>query len=122
MMPIAFLTMLPGFAASGIAVALETFLLSRLGEVGLADKQIAFLRRAAGDNCQPAAVQPDQLAACVGMSERTLRRRCLDAFGYGFKTLDRVLRFQRFLSLGTHSFKATLARSLRARAMPTRLT
>jgi AraC-like DNA-binding protein len=32
----------------------------------------------------------------LGLSERTLHRRCVDTFGYGFKTLDRVLRFQRF--------------------------
>lgn len=30
------------------------------------------------------------------MSERTLRRRFEDAFGYGPKTLDRILRFHRF--------------------------
>ncbi len=34
-----------------------------------------------------------------GLSERTLRRHCLDAFGYGPKTLERILRFQRFLKL-----------------------
>jgi transcriptional regulator GlxA family with amidase domain len=34
-----------------------------------------------------------------GWSERTLRRRCEEAFGYGPKTLDRILRFQRFISL-----------------------
>ncbi|MGF1624399.1 MAG: DUF6597 domain-containing transcriptional factor [Alphaproteobacteria bacterium] len=32
-------------------------------------------------------------------SPRTLRRRCREAFGYGPKTLDRILRFQRFLDL-----------------------
>lgn len=89
--------------------ALETFLLSKLGEVGRADRQIAFLRRAAGDNCHPADVRLDRLAARMGMSERTLRRRCLDAFGYGFKTLNRVLRFQRFLGNGAQSFKGPLA-------------
>jgi AraC-like DNA-binding protein len=35
----------------------------------------------------------------LAISERTLRRRCESAFGYGPKTLDRVLRFQRFLNL-----------------------
>jgi len=45
----------------------------------------------------------------MGISERTLRSRCLGAFGYGFKTLNRVLRFQRFLSLGAHSFNGSLA-------------
>ncbi|WP_241995511.1 helix-turn-helix transcriptional regulator [Kribbella sp. VKM Ac-2568] len=32
------------------------------------------------------------LAGDVGLSERQLHRRCLDAFGYGPKMLDRVLR------------------------------
>jgi AraC-like DNA-binding protein len=32
------------------------------------------------------------LARSVGLSERQLYRRCLDAFGYGPKMLDRVLR------------------------------
>jgi len=35
----------------------------------------------------------------LGMSERTLRRRSLEAFGYGPKTLHRILRFQRFLRM-----------------------
>jgi AraC-like DNA-binding protein len=35
----------------------------------------------------------------LDVSPRTLRRRCTEAFGYGPKTLDRILRFQRFLSL-----------------------
>jgi AraC-like DNA-binding protein len=86
-------------SAKRLAEELEAFLVSRLAAVGLADPQIAFLRRAAGDNCTPAGHRLDQLAAHVGSSERTLRRRCLDAFGYGFKTLDRVLRFQRFFRL-----------------------
>jgi AraC-like DNA-binding protein len=32
------------------------------------------------------------LAGSVGLSERQLHRRCLNAFGYGPKMLDRVLR------------------------------
>lgn len=35
----------------------------------------------------------------LGIGERQLRRRSLAAFGYGPKTLQRVLRFQRALSL-----------------------
>ena len=35
----------------------------------------------------------------LGVSERTLRRRCRELFGYGPKTLDRILRFQRFQAL-----------------------
>ncbi|SFE06104.1 AraC-type DNA-binding protein [Dyella marensis] len=42
------------------------------------------------------------LAAALGFSERSLRRRCQDAFGYGAKTLDRILRLQRFLKLAPH--------------------
>jgi AraC-like DNA-binding protein len=34
----------------------------------------------------------------LGLSERQLRRRCLIAAGYGPKTLQRVLRFQRFVA------------------------
>jgi AraC-like DNA-binding protein len=47
----------------------------------------------------------------LAMSERTLRRQCEDAFGYGPKTLDRILRFQRFLKLvrGSDASAASLA-------------
>ena len=38
-------------------------------------------------------------ARTLGVSERQLRRRFVDAVGYGPKTLARVLRFQRFLAL-----------------------
>ncbi|NLU69204.1 helix-turn-helix transcriptional regulator [Streptomyces sp. HNM0574] len=38
-------------------------------------------------------------ARAVGLSERQLRRRSLDAFGYGPKTLARVLRMQRAVTL-----------------------
>lgn len=40
-----------------------------------------------------------EVAGAVGLSERQLRRRSLDAFGYGPKTLARVLRMQRALRL-----------------------
>ncbi|RDL51387.1 hypothetical protein BLJAPNOD_02520 [Ensifer sp. M14] len=38
------------------------------------------------------------LALATGTSERTLRRRCHEHFGFGAKTLDRILRLQRFLA------------------------
>jgi AraC-like DNA-binding protein len=98
-----------GHSAKQLADDLEAFLVGRLGAVGPADPRIAFLRRAAGDDCIRAALRLDQLAAHVGLSERTLRRRCLDAFGYGFKTLDRVLRFQRFLRLASRRENQNLA-------------
>ena len=40
-----------------------------------------------------------QFAEHVGLSERQLRRRSLAAFGYGPKTLQRILRFRRALAL-----------------------
>ncbi len=40
----------------------------------------------------------EDVAAEVGLSPRQLRRRCHDVVGYGPKTLQRVLRFRRFLA------------------------
>jgi AraC-like DNA-binding protein len=40
----------------------------------------------------------EEVAADVGLSLRQLRRRCHAAVGYGPKTLQRVLRFRRFVS------------------------
>jgi AraC-like DNA-binding protein len=39
-----------------------------------------------------------ELSDALGISERQLRRRFHDAVGYGPKTLDRVLRFRRFVA------------------------
>jgi AraC-like DNA-binding protein len=39
------------------------------------------------------------VAQAVGLSERQLHRRCLAAFGYGPKTLARILRFRRAVAL-----------------------
>jgi AraC-like DNA-binding protein len=39
------------------------------------------------------------LAETLGVSRRTLRRRCVHAVGYGPKTLERILRFRRALRL-----------------------
>ena len=41
----------------------------------------------------------ETLASDLGLSERQLRRRCRAGVGYGPKTLQRVLRFRRFLDL-----------------------
>ncbi|KLI98309.1 helix-turn-helix domain-containing protein [Luteimonas sp. FCS-9] len=51
---------------------------------------------------------PD-LARQLGISERSLHRHCLEAFGYGPKVLDRVLRLQRLLCLAPRA--ATLTRA-----------
>lgn len=44
-------------------------------------------------------MRADLVACRLGISERQLRRRCQAAAGYGPRTLHRVLRFQRFVSL-----------------------
>ena len=49
------------------------------------------------------------LTEALGMSERTLRRRFDEAFGYGPQTLARVLRYQRFLELTRTEPRATVA-------------
>jgi len=45
------------------------------------------------------AAHAQAVAVDVGLSERQLRRRCQAAVGYGPKTLQRVLRFQRFVRM-----------------------
>ena len=82
-----------------IACRLELALLARLPQAGPADRGIAFLRRAARENGEGGPLGMEDLARQVGWSERTLRRRSVDAFGYGLKTLSRIMRFQRFFSL-----------------------
>jgi AraC-like DNA-binding protein len=49
---------------------------------------------------RPDPVSVTDLAASLGLSERQLRRRVIAAVGYGPKTLERVLRFQRTLAIG----------------------
>lgn len=56
------------------------------------------LRRVAAPRDARRPVTPE-LTRALGLSERTLRRRCEHAFGFGPKTLDRVLRMQHFLAL-----------------------
>jgi AraC-like DNA-binding protein len=56
------------------------------------------VRLAATSMAVPGA-RVQRLGDRVGLGERQLRRRFADAVGYGPKTLQRVLRFQRFLAL-----------------------
>jgi len=96
-----------------VLAGLQRALLARLPNVGPADQQIACLRTNALAN------HPDsrsgglkELCGRIGISERTLRRRCMDTFGYGFKTLQRILRLQRlfqYASLTTRPDLASLA-------------
>jgi AraC-like DNA-binding protein len=55
--------------------------------------------RAAAVRAARHGVAVESLGSVVGLGERQLRRRFADAVGYGPKTLQRVLRFQRFLAI-----------------------
>ena len=59
--------------------------------------------RAAAERAAAPRAPVDALGAGLGVGERQLRRRFHDAVGYGPKTLQRVLRFQRFLALAEHA-------------------
>ncbi|MGT2492429.1 hypothetical protein ACU4GD_22685 [Cupriavidus basilensis] len=52
---------------------------------------------------------PLLLLAALALSERTLRRRSIEHFGYGAKTLARILRFQHALTLARASAHGGLA-------------
>lgn len=57
----------------------------------------------------PEAGGVSRLTRRLDVSERTLRRRSRHLFGYGPKTLDRILRFQRFQALARQGGQAGLA-------------
>ncbi|MCL8014387.1 helix-turn-helix transcriptional regulator [Streptomyces sp. AS02] len=88
--------------------ALEDVALERAADVEPPDP---LLRRvvAALDSGHPVAATADEL----GLGARQLHRRCLTAFGYGPKTLARILRLQRALALAREGvpFADTAARS-----------
>jgi AraC-like DNA-binding protein len=80
----------PDTAAAGIARALARW----SADAAQPDPVV----RAAVRLLDAPAVAVDQVAHQVGFSERELRRRFRASVGYGPKTLQRVLRFQRVLA------------------------
>ena len=97
-----------GAAADRVAV-LEDAVRRRLAYAPPVDQvAVAVGRRLARRTGGPGVVA--ELARWAGLSERQLHRRCVTAFGYGPKTLDRILRLQRFLALGRAEPTAGLAR------------
>ena len=75
--------------------ALEGAVSAQLARGAGTDRMVAFgLERLAAR-----AARVSSVAASLSMSERQLRRRFKAAVGLSPKTLDRVLRFQRFLAL-----------------------
>jgi AraC-like DNA-binding protein len=86
---------LPGDLTPGQALSRLIELTTGLASAGPPD---ALVSRAAR-RLATSGERTDELARDLGVSERQFRRRCLDAVGYGPKTLHRVLRFRRFVSL-----------------------
>lgn len=79
---------------------LEAALLQRLARVAEPDPLIgALLRELTCGRLSDLEDGSLGLADSLYVSERTLRRRCTTAFGYGPKTLERILRFRRALRL-----------------------
>jgi len=81
-------------AAGDPAAALEAWAVARLRAAEPADPLPGAVAAALAAGSTVAAA-----AAGAGLGERQLRRRCEAAFGYGPKTLARVLRLQRALAL-----------------------
>ncbi len=79
----------PRDAAAQLAVLAE-----RLVSQGPPDRAV----QAAAVRLRDPGQRVDRLAADLGFSERQLRRRFLAAVGYGPKTLQRVVRLQRFIA------------------------
>ena len=80
--------------APDVAAALEAVAAGRLGPTATPEPAIAEIAARLGAGATVAAT-----AATVGLSERQLHRRCLAAFGYGPKTLARIMRMNRALAM-----------------------
>ena len=78
------------------ARVLERALLDRLPGTSPPDHLVGAVVATLRRSSEPSVAS---LADAMGVSQRQLHRRCTAAVGYGPKTLDRVLRFRRFLDL-----------------------
>ena len=88
-----------GRSPDAVAQRLEAALVERAAQVRAPDRAAVAIFRAVGadPSCQTEVTR--HVCEMLAMSERTLRRRSLEAFGYGPKTLHRILRFQGFLRM-----------------------
>ena len=85
---------LPGDLSPGEALRRLIAATAGLAAEGPPDRLVSHAARLFAD----AGERTGEMARGLGVSERQFRRRCLDAVGYGPKTLQRVLRFRRFVS------------------------
>lgn len=83
---------------AGVASRLQRAVGARLGQ-HIPDPLVKAVAEAAAATDPSGRFSVAALADGLGYSERQLRRRCLDAFGYGPATLRRVLRFHRAVTL-----------------------
>ena len=81
------------------AAVLQQLLLQRLPELERPAQDAGEIFAAMASGADEVGGKISSLVDRLDISERTLRRRSHDYFGYGPKTLDRILRFQNFLSL-----------------------
>lgn len=83
----------------GVAAFLERALRGQLAGAPAPDAAVDGLVAALRARASRPSGLVKALAADIGLTERSLRRRCDTAVGYGPKTLERVLRFRRALAL-----------------------
>jgi len=85
---------LPGTLDPDTAMARALDVAAGLVADGAPDRALAW----AAELLEDPQARTEEVAGEIGLSERQLRRRCHDAVGYGPKTLQRVLRFRRFVA------------------------
>lgn len=83
----------------GMACRLEAALAERAAAIVPSSDLPRSIFRLANARRHPGGENLRWMTGQLDLSERTLRRHCDAAFGYGPKTLARILRFQRFLRL-----------------------
>jgi AraC-like DNA-binding protein len=91
------------------AGVLERSLLTEMPDAGPSDRRVHDLRAALTAHARTEAAGARDLAADLGLSERTVRRRCHELLGYGPKTFARILRFQRFIARAQRAERVSLA-------------
>lgn len=92
---------------SGLIRSLRTVIGRMAPDFDSADPEMRAAYQLIAAGAPPGAPLVPWLSRALGMSERTLRRRSDDAFGYGPKTLDRILRYQRYRRIAKNSSETT---------------